>query len=661
MNSIEHLESRIAPAALVIASLDHGKLTLTGDDNGDNFNLFQTGPNSFRLISTNATEFQLGAVGVPTNYLDFTGSVSSIDATFGAGSDNVTFNNLHLAGSLTIHDGEGANYPTLQNCVIGGNVSIFGGAASDTVFIAGNKTTIGGQLAVNSGDGGNTTTLTGHAMSLGSLRVLGGTGQNALIASAQLLTVKGGIDLDNTASSGSTSSFSSTIAAIGGTVAIHGGAGDDSFSMFGVRTSIKGNLTFDGGAGLAGISVLPTALSVGGNVAVTVGDNLTANPEYYQYTPAHQLKIGGDFSFQGGNGLHTFNATADLTDIGGHVSFTEGDHATGTNTFSLRGTDQLHVGKSLTVQQGGGTFATSVAGGTLLQVGGAVSITNGDHPAGTNTTVNFSSAITTKLAGAVTIHGGNGQHSIFLTGSENLSLGSLTVTGGMDKDTVLLTGAKTRVGGSANLDLGLGDADVTWNAFTRLDVAGDVHFSGSGASTGLKINAGAGLIKGSVSGDFGTSTQAILGLAGDAGLLQVAQGIKFLGVDTANSFISLARIIACGATDLSTGVGSDNVYIDDSVFTGTVKAALGDGADQLRIERLNTTHAASTTFLKGVQFDLGGGDNDRLVLGDALPNQRVTFAGPANFDGGAGLSDAYFTVPANVFKVTGQPVLAGFE
>src|SRR5690349_21316018 len=97
----ERLESRIAPAGLVMVSFLNGLLTLTGTDGADHdVEIVKTGPDTFR-VDGHAT----GINEVGTSSKNFRGDLSHLRIEGGAGADTFKLTNLSPLKRL-VFDGD---------------------------------------------------------------------------------------------------------------------------------------------------------------------------------------------------------------------------------------------------------------------------------------------------------------------------------------------------------------------------------------------------------------------------------------------------------------------------------------------------------------------------------------------------------------------------
>lgn len=201
---LEALESRDMMAGDVTYSLVANgavmDLLLQGDNNSDGVVLTQSTsvPGEFTLSSTNNTQFQAGAAGVPTSspppILGVTGAVV---VDLGNGNTSFTLNgagnNQALPGGLEILNGNGTDTVALNTTIVPGNLSqgtasllidnspavaadLIDGATANTgggtVTVTATTVTVSGSdgLVINDGAGSNTATLSGVIVS-GSLAV----------------------------------------------------------------------------------------------------------------------------------------------------------------------------------------------------------------------------------------------------------------------------------------------------------------------------------------------------------------------------------------------------------------------------------------------------------------------------------------------------------
>jgi len=284
------------------------------------------------------------------------------------------------------------------------------------------------------------------------------------------------------------------------------------------------------------------------------------------------------------------------------------------------------VGKGLTIKNGTNSAGSDATTLWNLNVGGALTIANGDG--NTVTTVRRNAVGTSAVRGSVSVTNG--------TGSDFTNL------------------EDTNVGGSVTVRNGhgssVGSASTT-QIFNRVNpfrsvVRGNVSFSdldGDGVEGLWDVDVGGNVTLAHGSGTFntyfdGVSSQLPALVHGNvtisgtgADLLNVGANNTHTGLIVGRNLtvasgagddsLTVNRLQVGGATQLSLGDGTNTVNIDDSLFAGTFTLTTGAGADALNLDTLAGT-TAETAFEKAFLVRQGGGFN-AVTLGGGTDNQQT--------------------------------------
>jgi hypothetical protein len=279
--------------------------------------------------------------------------------------------------------------------------------------------------------------------------------------------------------------------------------------------------------------------------------------------------------------------------------------------------------------------------GGMATVGGTVSV-RGKEGAGFSTDFgethdvnwNFTDLYPTVTTGTVTVNGGVDAANFSTFGETFTAHGDVIVKGtaGLSR-----TYFQDRTGSQV-------DGDVTVSAGSDYDAFlawGPLSIGGN-----LSVDLGSG------SNDFET------GIYG--GTTRVNGNLTFKSGNGSDTF-ELGRLEVAGTTLITTGAGSDQVYLlGGTKFTGTVTLDTGGGADLVSVATAwpdpNNPGGPPAFAAGAVEFDakatikLGSG-NDKLVLGDATdPAGVVNFGanGSLSGDGGLSLGDTFIAIAGRV-------------
>jgi len=385
-----------------------------------------------------------------------------------------------------------------------------------------------------------------------------------------------------------------------------------------------------------GSKVVLRKLTVGGAAQATVVTLLGARIAGSVQFTGHSSGTGNDFftvdsatidgnltaALKGGANL----MTVDDSTVGGSLSVTAaaGDDMVrlaptaavtvlGKATFALgAGTNSIIGQGARTVTVGGDLVYSGVPStsdvfdlstyGTSLAVGGAVR-------------VNLRGAVGNWLSGPLTcaeaaVTGGPGNNQVGIAGTLAVTR-SLRVSLGNGNNQLTVGGG--RVGGEVSYTGGTGD--------DRVDV-GEVA-----VTRDLKIALGAG-----------SHTQQVNCIPAN-NLADVVVGGNLTVTGTSATTVTLRRLRLAGDLSVTTGAGTDAVYIDDSDVNGDTRMRLGAGADAVYVETTDAFVLFNAVKFGGSLFVDGGDGDDQVHLWNP-GGQRVLVGGNVALIGSGG-SDTF--------------------
>jgi len=614
------------------------------------------------------------------------GGFASTAFTYGTavgstGSDTLNFNGTSFAttgnNGFTLNLGEGTNTANFNSGTFafgGGAASIGGGSSQDTVSVLGAVTSIStpGALNFNLGAGLNSATLaaaslntgavsytgttgndtfalTGTNTTVSSLSVTTGDGQNSVGINTNFLTVGSGLTINNTGSAGLAQSInvSAQTGSIAGAVSL---------------TNTNGNATMSVQGG--------TSLAIGGTLAVTAG---TGNDSL----DVANLSIGTAATVNLGAGTNAFNHTS-----GGFAStaFTYGTAvgSTGSDTLNFNGTSFATTGSNgFTLNLGEGTNTANFNSGTFAFGGGAASIVGGSG----QDTVSMLGAVTSiSTPGALNINLGAGLNSATLPAA-SLNTGAVSYTGTTGNDTFALTGTNVTLTGTLNVTTGAGANTVNIAATNAMNLgAVTIDNTGTaGQAQNITVTAGTGNVGAlAITSSNGDSTLSLGGTTSFnlASTLNITTGagndtlaLQSISVPDANILMGAGNnsVVATGAISagtftygpaLSSPGGADN---DSLQFNGTSFAttgnngftlnlgagtntvgfnsgtfALGDGTNNIKggaaQDTVSVGAGASFVSTGALSLDLGDGSNSITIAGSAFTAGPLTYVGTNGSD-----------------------------
>ncbi len=576
------------------------------------------------VLSVGATTF---ALGNGNNTVALSGAVVILPSlTVTGGTDTDAFNLSSASarmGALTLNLGDGTNFVGLNasEAIVNGLVKVTSGAGDDTFAIGGTSVRLVKGLSYQAGNGVNTLGISaGAVFQSGPIQVNYGshaTGTSIVNIATASVTVSGSTTI--TAADGNeTFSISGNAVTMGpitaklgeginalsmngaslriGALAVTTGAGTDSLVASGQEISL-GGLKAQLGAGGNTVTFTGNSLTVGGviNVITDTGDDIVT------FSNAVQKTKGAVFSL--GDGLAQVNIIGATIQMAGSLTLTAGDHAAGTSALTLNSTGSLAVG-AVTATFGDGNNSTGIISNGPGRVAG-VKVTGGSGSGSDSLQLVGPSRF---LIGGVTFQGGNGVNSATLA-STGGSIGAVKYTGGDDADTLLVQAALAPVG-SVTAQMGAGTYGVTFLGAAQTKFAGPVSIT--------------------------TQNTA-------------AQG---------GTVLFVGATFAAGVT-VNGGDGGDNISAADSIFGGSFSLNTAGGDDHVNIE---TATASIPSVFRGPVTVLLGDGADTLAVGANTPTGHAEFKSTVKFDGGTGMDIAHISAAlfANVY-LPGQPVALNFE
>ncbi len=572
LTRIEALESRLAPAGLVILALQGSVMNITGDAGNNVFTITEIPGGSWFVqdLSGGGTQFQLQGVPGQT-------ATAVVDSTLTlkinglGGDDTIILTGINLGGTLSILGGEGADGIQIIKSSVNGIATLDTGNGTGGVSITGDSTfnntlnikmlggtdtvLLGGSdfrtVNVDMGTGANNFNMNGLVTVFGSLSVTS-SDANALAVynlQANELQVTGAVTLKSTKAA----------------MAVNVGAD------FASKTSIGGAFVVTGAAG---------------------NDNITLTGA---------CSILGAMTLNLGAGNNTLGQAALMKIAAGSLVYTG---TTGNDTIFLQGSD-IKIGGAATFNMGSGTNFAVLAPSGALKIGGALSYV-GDT--GTDLlTLGSPGFVATQqlfISGALSFKGGNGSNGMYIDTVVG-QVGSFAYTGGTGSDEVVLgdtlTNLTTRltINGAVTATLGAGDS--TFNAT-------DVYFQSTLTVTSATLLAAGGApleIENIILNEVTVTGATTLSATG-----------------TARSTFQLEDATTVGVLTINSGAGDDTVALDTlagtaatSTFLRAVKINLGAGNDNFQ--------AGNNTLppFAGVNFNVA----PLLVVDGGLGNDTANF------------------------------------
>lgn len=535
---IESLETRIAPAGLVLAvyNAETRELTLTGDDLDNKVSIFQTSATNWRVEGRETfgtdpvLETAINVLG--ETQLDV-GVIAKLAVVTAGGDDRVELTNLYDLKSLSADMGAGADTFKTEGFRVKGNATFNTGAGADVVEFDGNIGRVTGDLNItDSGDGLAFTFSAEQARVDGHVTYIGSAGVDLLTMKTDT-KLKIGKGIDFTANGGNdrlTFGTEGTVAigrdAEGRSVVYHGGAGNDRILINSSIVRLAGSVEMDGGPGNDTLDVDGMRVFIGkartgtsvrlngedGNDKIDLqGSTLTvagliemdggAGDDLIDLSSVHHLYLKGGTHFVGGAAFDEFRIGADELRVRGDIFFDGGDDFDEAEIEAngiIQGAITLHLGGAATGDQIAAIYARNgMPNG--LKITGAVTV-DATSSSGATDDTKFTNL---KLGGPLSIMLGEGASVVNM---DNVNALAVRIeTGGGNDDVHIevdgnfgiatFRGATTILLGAGDDMLAIGDgsehdlmvfrknltADGGDGTDTRNDLEGDNEF-GNGAT-----------------------------------------------------------------------------------------------------------------------------------------------------------------------------------
>ena len=462
---IELLESRIAPAGLIMVTLSDGNVLLkggTGDASDESAIL--TRPSEGRLVITPAANVSvrfLEATMEPGVSLTLDGFTGDLVASLGGGNDSLTLDGGTYPGDVRINLGDArkhplpaevsGNYFVANGVTFSGAFRCKGGAQPDAVEFNGSTTVVGGGFAVT----------------------LGG-GANQFIANVGDFQLKSAMQISS-------------------------GAGNDLIVFKGAKLAVTGDLSVRSGAGSDTIQFTSEIadLSVSEDLSIVSSGSRSVTIEQ-SISGVAKISILGSLKMTAGTGdrvQQILTGTTDTLDIVGHVRFSATNPTEHTQSITASGTD-FSIGGAIALNSRGLTASQTVSilasdlkviGGSIALRGATSAVFSANAILSEPVTIVTSAGRSASVSVTDTTFGGDLRivtkdtfgraASIALYGID--AMGAIDITGGIGATTLMVD--RTTVQLSFNADLGDGA-----NRFLieQENQNGNSTFSGDVALTG---------------------------------------------------------------------------------------------------------------------------------------------------------------------------------
>ena len=621
-SSLEILEDRIAPAGVVTVTTNAaGEFVIDGDNADNQFSVFQTAPNTFRIEGLTGTTLTVdGTAGLLS--FDFT-KLTKITASGNGGNDVFNLSNVSTLKSLAYDGGAGDDSLTAVNAGVKGNVDLSGGTGVDDFSFDGLTANISGNLKVTDGGGLLKLNLFAEKSVIGgSLTVVGSTGSEAITTTGGTLSIGKGVNLD-----------------AGTTLPLAFSLGHSGRTTIGKLATGESILATGEGGTLVAMSLGDFTLA--GGVKVTGG---STTPDGLQINPStHNVKIGKLSTGQsilmeagGGGGIFGMglSVNAVTATFAGGIEYSN----SGMETAMFLGNPNGRI-----------TIGKLPTGHSIKYTGSADS---------DKLITDVSSLV---LSGGVEFIGGGGSNSISLnsvSGSTKIgklpSGASLQYTGGSGTDSATLNVANLTLAGGIDFTGGDGSNSLTENAPNGTAKIGKLAAGGGsikyvgGADTdsvttaNLLLNLAGGI---DFAGGVGSNSINLTGPNGklNVGKLSTGQSVKYVGgIDTDSLTTNFASAIFAGSFEIAADDGSNAFsFIGTGGLLSIGKLATGQsviytggaGSDDFGSPQAVVTVAGGIDFTPGnganrLAFD----NNGRVTLGTMGTGQSVKYTGGNDAD-----------------------------
>lgn len=656
---IELLESRIAPAGVVSATLIDGVLTITGDPEDNRVEVSTVIGNQVLVAGLSGTLLNGGMSHV---LLDVPAKgISSIVAELGGGNDNFTLRDMVVKGDVTVSDSGGGISMGMRE-LNARNFTFTG--SDDTDSLSSQGLALKGNFSTNPGGGVNFTSLSGVNKILGSLSYTG-AGSDAI--NVYDMDVKRGVDFEFNGSAGaptfygysniqggmqvtSTANldlkltldvakitgdvvvglgtgdntvqfYGSTFLDLRGRVQVTGGGGDDLLSFSGYRVNVAKGVTFDAGGGENGLGqaaaiFTTTALRMNGGAGI----------DFVELAGSLDTTVKGLATFNLGDGDNSISAP----DLNGTVSLGAFAYTGGT------GYDQLLVSKSWLVR--GASQIDLASGGNKVQfLGRSVTFGGRLELHSTNmgvegSTIQFDAGFFTASKGVLITQVGDADQTLYLNGGYSVVLkGGLTYQGGTGADNVSFNLMRGSTSGLFSVDAGDGNNDVEFEVYSAR-VSAPINVKTGSGNDSIRFQADAATFAAPITVSAGAgNNETEFGI--EYGRANYLKAVKIVSESMGTDSLELRNAHFLGGLDVKMGGGVSTVDIDDVTLRGKVVIDTAEGNDTLLIEQDGT--GAASLLAGVVDLKLGDGD-DTVLIGDGTLVNRILLMARLTVDGGAG-------------------------
>ncbi len=431
-------------------------------------------------ITYHGTEVSIdGGAGTDTLTLAATGSITAINLSVTAGTDQTTGDSVNVynfesinagvyTSALTITGSSSANVITSGS----GNDIIHGNAGADTISAGAGDDTVdywGTEVSIDGGTGNNTLIVRSvSGLSSVNLAAAAGTdltgGDSVSVLNFQNLdssavgnglTVTGSTAANNITTGGGVD----TIDGGGGADVINAGGGNDVVTYHGTETSIDGGTGTDTLVLAASGGITAVNFNVSAGTDQTTGNSVAVYN--FEYLNASAMTTGITFTGSSARNDVTTGSGNDIIDgMGGADNISAGG---GNDTVTYHGSET-------TIDGGTGTNTL------VMQAVATVNLGSGDQTTGDSVNVtNFQNVDASALTTGISITGSNGIN-VITGGSGNDTIdgggGADTLSGGAGDDIIAYYGTETSIDGgtgtntlqmhaAATVNLGAADQTTT--------------------------------------------------------------------------------------------------------------------------------------------------------------------------------------------------------
>lgn len=601
---LEPLEPRLAPAGVVTVSLSpEGVLTLSGDAHDNDVHIGVNGDGTWTIRDLSDT-------GDPTKFrykdiegtlqLSFGRPLHSVKANLQGGADQLTLENLSLAGGVVVKDtaAQERDIFTLLGNTIHGPVTISTGGGDDAIELQRNH--LSGHLTIHTGQAIDDVLL-GEGSYKNITANLGGARSHEsdgfhLYSLTGPITVLGDVLVRSSGQAETYVDFSSPELTILGDVDVRLTGGGNNMMNIGGPTGdvfIGGDVIYQGGGDgkqlrLGGTLVWDVNITIAGDLIYQADRN-----ENYLIVKTSGTVTLGDIKIHSGKDIFYFD-------------FQSGQAAIG--SLDVRG-NSYHSNISIAADQ--------------LWIAGDINVRNPVVPKSDTVGTGLDNYLNLSIAGDSVRVGGDlnvtsqtAEASIVLSANSG-SIGNITYQGGKYGDYFRLQGRQ----------------------YLEFQVQGDVNMRfANGSYSAIRV-AGA-VVHGDLTVRSGTHV-ANVPLEDQSNTVELADTVLFGDVSILQN-------------DQVSGV----VTVEGSTFWGRFTINTGGGNDHVWLTNLTNSFETNNTFHREVNVHLGSG-TDILLLDDSAFAGEDIYRMPFRADGGSGSDTLYYFPGTDIFAIT--PVWLHFE